>query len=100
MENAKRDQNFVTTLMGVDMTTGTLPTRVYVDETTHRLLVSAVVTSGLVPTSCDYVGTTYPTATTETWVYKSGGVGGTTVATIDVVYTDATKENISSITRT
>lgn len=100
MEDAKRDRNYITTLMGVDMTTGLLPTRVYVDETTHRLLVSAVVTSGLTPASYDYVGTTYPTATTETWVYKTGGAGGTTVATIDLVYTDATKENISSITRT
>jgi hypothetical protein len=45
MENAKRDDNYVTTLLGVDMTTGLVPTKVYVDETTHRLLVSAVITS-------------------------------------------------------
>lgn len=44
-ETAKRDPNYVTTLMGVDMTTGLEPTKVYVDETTHRLLVSAVITS-------------------------------------------------------
>jgi len=44
-ETAKRDDNYVTTLMGVDMTSGLLPTKVYVDETTHRLLVSAVITS-------------------------------------------------------
>ena len=47
LENAKRDQNYVTTLMGVDMSTGLVPTKVYVDETTHRLLVSAVVTSSV-----------------------------------------------------
>jgi len=46
IENAKRDDNYVTTLQGVDMTTGLLPTRVYVDEATHRLLVSAVITAG------------------------------------------------------
>ena len=46
IENAKRDQNYKTTLQGVDMTTGLLPTNVYVDETTHRLLVSAIITSG------------------------------------------------------
>jgi hypothetical protein len=45
MENSKRDENYITTLLGVDMTTGLLPTKVYVDETTHRLLVSAVITS-------------------------------------------------------
>jgi hypothetical protein len=45
MENSKRDDNYITTLLGVDMTTGLLPTKVYVDETTHRLLVSAVITS-------------------------------------------------------
>jgi len=44
-ETSRRDPNYVPTLIGVDMTTGLLPTRVYVDETTHRLLVSAVITS-------------------------------------------------------
>lgn len=44
-ETAKKDDNYVNTLMGVDMTTGLLPTKVYVDEVTHRLLVSAVITS-------------------------------------------------------
>lgn len=53
MENAKRDQNYVTTLMGVDMTTGILPTKVYVDESTHRLLVSAIVTGGS-PSGTEY----------------------------------------------
>ena len=46
LENANRDDNRITTLMGVDMTTGKLPTKVYVDESTHRLLVSAAITSG------------------------------------------------------
>ena len=46
MENAPRDQNYNAVIQGVDMTTGRLPTNVYVDETTHRLLVSAIITSG------------------------------------------------------
>lgn len=45
-ESAKKDNNYVSTLIGVDMTTGLLPTRVFVDESTHRLLVSAVITGG------------------------------------------------------
>lgn len=39
--------------MGVDMTTGILPTKVYVDESTHRLLVSAIVTGGS-PSGTEY----------------------------------------------
>jgi len=46
IETARRDPNYVTTLMAADMTTGLVPTKVYADETTHRLLVSAVITSG------------------------------------------------------
>lgn len=39
MANAKRDQNFVPTLIGVSSSDGITPTRVYVDPVTHRLLV-------------------------------------------------------------
>lgn len=46
IETAKRDPNYVPTLIGVDMSTGLLPTKVYVDETTHRLLVDAAISSG------------------------------------------------------
>lgn len=37
---------------------------------------------------------------TETYTYKSGGSGGTTVATITVVYTDNTLTDIVSVART
>jgi hypothetical protein len=47
----------------------------------------------------DYIGAGYPNGTTETYTYKTGGSGGTTVGTITVVYTDATKANISSVTK-
>lgn len=53
----------------------------------------------LVTVPFDYVGVAYPNSTTETYTYKTGGSGGTTVATVTVVYTDATKANISTITR-
>lgn len=43
IEAAGRDPNYTPTLMGMDLSTGKLPTRVYVDESTHRLLVNAVV---------------------------------------------------------
>lgn len=45
----------------------------------------------------DYVAVAYPSSTTETYTYKSGGASGTTLATITVTYTDSTKENVSSV---
>jgi len=56
--------------------------------------------AGLVTSAYDYVGVTYPNSTTETYTFKTGGSGGTTVATVTVVYTSASKANISSVTRT
>lgn len=41
-ENAGRDQNYVTTMIGLGLSQQ-LPTVVYVDEATHRLLVNAVI---------------------------------------------------------
>ena len=47
----------------------------------------------------DYIAVGYPDATTETYTYKTGGSGGTTVGVVTVVYTDSTKANISSVTK-
>lgn len=55
------------------------------------------VTSGLEILPHDYIAVTYPTSTTESYVYKTGGSGGTTIATVTVTYTDSTKANISSV---
>lgn len=35
-------------------------------------------------------------ATTDTYVFKTGGSGGTTVATLTITYTDSTKVQIST----
>lgn len=73
MENAKRDQNHVTTIMGVDLSTGNLPTKIYVDEVTHRLLVSAVITSlpALSTTQAKYRTKIDEASTTVTYVGKA-----------------------------
>lgn len=42
MAEAKRDGNYVPTLTGVSSADGSTPVNVYVDPTTHRLLVSSV----------------------------------------------------------
>lgn len=38
--------------------------------------------------------------TTETYTFKTGGSGGTTVATVTVVYTDSTRKVFASATKT
>lgn len=55
--------------------------------------------NSLVPEPYDYIGASYPDPETEIYVYKTGGAGGTTVATVTVVYVDSTKERLSSATR-
>lgn len=59
-----------------------------------------IVTNGLSVPYYDYVSVAYPLTTTEVYTFKVGGTGGTTVATVTIVYTDATKENLSTVTRT
>lgn len=48
----------------------------------------------------DYISVAYPAGDTEVYTFKTGGSGGTTVATLTVVYTDATKADLSSVTKT
>jgi hypothetical protein len=45
----------------------------------------------------DYVDVQQNNSTTETYVFKLGGSGGTTVQTIVLVYTDSTKANIDTV---
>ena len=56
--------------------------------------------SGMLSESYDYVAVSYPLTTQEVYVFKSGGSGGTTVATVTINYTDATKANISDVAKT
>lgn len=53
----------------------------------------------LVTEEFDYIVATYPDTVTEVYTYKIGGSGGTTVATVTVVYTDDTKEFVSTVTK-
>lgn len=69
----------------------------------YALLVKAVASgAGLVPEDYDYIALTYVAAGNgageiETVTYKTGGSGGTTVATLTLTY-DA-NDNISTITK-
>ena len=48
----------------------------------------------------DYVSMVISPATTETYTFKTGGAAGTTTNTVVIVYTDSTRADISTVTRT
>lgn len=69
-------------------------------------LLGSVVTelqviNSLVPAKYDYISRAWNAGTfTETWTFKTGGSGGSTVATITIVYDTVTMDNIVSVTGT
>lgn len=56
--------------------------------------------AGMVSETYDYFSVAYPTTTQEVYTFKTGGSGGTTVCTITLNYTDATKANLSNGAKT
>ena len=71
------------------------------NEVAQRVSVTGAVGTGgmLSGILYDYVAVTYPDVDEEVYTFKSGGSGGTTVATITVLYTDSTKANLLSATK-
>jgi hypothetical protein len=59
------------------------------------------IVGGLLPSdvSWDAITVSYPSSTTEVYQYKTGGVSGTTVSTLTVTYTNASKQNIQSVAK-
>lgn len=55
--------------------------------------------SGLSIPAFDYVSLSIASAT-ETYTFKTGGSGGTTVATVTIVYTDSSRADILTVTKT
>lgn len=99
MAQAARDENRVPTIIGVDSTFFSTPKTVGVNNN-HEMLVNSTVKGMLVNVDYDYVGVTYPDTSTEVYTFKTGGSGGTTVATVTLVYSDAgTKNILSSVTK-
>lgn len=62
--------------------------------------VTLEAVAGLVILPYDYIAATYPSASSETYTFKTGGAGGTTVATVNILYTDSTKSVLTSVTKT
>ena len=58
------------------------------------------VSSGFTLPKYDYDAVTYPLSTREVYTFKTGGSGGTTVATITINYTDATKASLLNVAKT
>lgn len=65
----------------------------------NQTVVAVADFSGLSIPLHDYIAVTYPTTSSEVYTFKTGGSGGTTVATVTVTYTDDTKENLTSVER-
>lgn len=100
MSEAKRDQNRVTGLLGESSlgTGATVP--VYVDPTTHEMLVQGNVKTlnTLITDEYDSIAVTYPDTSTEVYTFKYGVI---TVGVITVVYSDAvTKQILLTVTKT
>lgn len=98
-QRAGFDQNNDKTLIGLSNAGDRAIVEAWFDPVTHRLLTSGGGGGGIVTESYDYISVSYPLSNTEIYTYKTGGSGGTTVATVIVVYTDGTKENLSSVTK-
>lgn len=59
---------------------------------------TVAVINGLSIVAYDYVSLTQA-STTDTYVFKSGGSGGTTVATVVITYTDSTKATLATVAK-
>lgn len=99
-EIIQRDANRITVAGGVTDNAAMDVTNLRVDPTSKRLKVDALASTSLIGIPVyDYVSLA-TASTTDTYTFKTGGSGGTTVATITITYTDSTKATISSVART
>ena len=66
------------------------------DDGTGRRALHVKLSNSIVTTAYDQILATYPDPITETYTYKLLGI---TVSTVTVVYTDASKNNLASVTK-
>jgi hypothetical protein len=67
------------------------------DDGTGRRALHVRMSGAIVAVNYDQILASYPDIVTEVYTYKLTGL---TVATVTVVYTDSTKANLSSVTKT
>lgn len=77
MADAKRDDNFVPTLLGVSSADDSTPVRVYADPTTHRLLVDIGGVASAITTD------SFSSTNNQTIFNASGTVVGTIYLSIN-----------------
>lgn len=97
-DRARSDVNNVDMLIAASNDGQYAPVSLYANPTSHALLTQGV--DALIPAAYDYIAYTNTSTTVDAYVYKSGGSGGTTIATITITYTDTTKGQISTVART
>ncbi len=85
-----------TEIGAVEIKNATDDTRATVDSTGALKVFDHVVNS-LVPAEYDYISLSYTGSNLTSVVYKTGGSGGTTIATLTLAYTGA---NLISVTKT
>lgn len=62
--------------------------------------VGTLIQNTLVKVAYDYIAVTYPSGTQEVYTFKTGGSGGTTVATVTINYVDSTKVSLLNVSVT
>ena len=85
--------------MTLPNSTLTMEHRKFYETPDGDVAVRTGIFTGLIDFAYDYVEVTYPTATSEVYEFKIGGSGGTSLATVTLVYTDSTKVNLSTVTK-
>lgn len=86
------------TLRQLDPVTGDYVNLAAVDDGNGNYALATAL-SGFTPgTDFDYLDVQQTDSDTETYVFKTGGSGGTTVRTIVVNYTSSTKSDIDNVT--
>lgn len=76
------------------MPTGRIPTRG--SSSTPQI---TTLWNTLIQAPFDYLSVAYPDSVTEVYTFKAGGSGGTTVTTLTLVYVDASKASLSTLTK-
>ena len=69
--------------------------KVSIDQTTPETTNGVQVLNSLVPEQYDYISLGYTGANLTTAVYKTGGSGGTTVATLTLAYTGSVLDSVT-----
>jgi hypothetical protein len=72
----------------------------FVESPTRANKTAVEVTSTgkmIPPPEADSITVAYPNATTEVYSYRVGGISGTVIKTVTVIYTNASKGSLASV---